>query len=723
MIQDYCNRIHFCITVDEENLISAGVTLVSLLKNKPENTPLSIHLLADNLPGKERLYLKNLQKALSGQDPKDGTVIDIIDVHSILTGETESLSRITGILSRMYPQDTNKEDPIIIQQKKERDIKHLVIKLLLPVIIKDADFIVHLNTNTLVSRDISGFLKDIPSFMNGKCVGRVLIPDSFENTHVGNTEGSAVPSGTPLADNTDTSVIILNSELLRKLSRKKFSPESLNKLKSPKNNPHGKHIFDNALRNVSGILKPLADTGIFLKRFLSLKSNSSGNRDIERDNFSPDDTGELKSYLPAVAEYLERLKNDFPGNTKPVSFTDDIISLMFRDLTAPIPVNYAFRAVSILRSIRKFTINTFSKKSGIKSEELKAVPAFKNQTFPLANTYQNKSALLNYYTDRAVITVYPADETPQQFFGLPHATEWYTDYLAMCTMTNIPKNSITRSYSPYSAGDVIYPERDRPQITVSLTTFPGRIGIVSGPVMDMLKQTVRADRIVLWLSEEQFPGREKDLPVDLLNISRTYESFIIAWVPEDLKPHKKYYYAMQKYPNDIIITVDDDLHYSEFLIERLLRSYYTYPYCVSASRVHLMQKAGDDHNEDIAHYKDWPKEYTDIVGTPSMQLFPTCGAGTLFPPHALGDSAFNRELIMEHCLNADDVWLKVQMVLAGTEVVLADVRQEIRCIENSQNEKLWQNNVTGGGNDEQLEAVLNALHCREMFLERIFGKK
>ena len=68
MIQDYCNRIHFCITVDEENLISAGVTLVSLLKNKPENTPLSIHLLADNLPEKEMLYLKNLQKALSGQD-------------------------------------------------------------------------------------------------------------------------------------------------------------------------------------------------------------------------------------------------------------------------------------------------------------------------------------------------------------------------------------------------------------------------------------------------------------------------------------------------------------------------------------------------------------------------------------------------------------------------------------------------------------------------------
>ena len=210
MIQDYCNRIHFCITVDEENLISAGVTLVSLLKNKPENTPLSIHLLADNLPEKEMLYLKNLQKALSRQNKAEGTVIDIFDINSVLSNETESLSRITGILSRMYPQDTNKEDPIIIQQKKERDIKHLVIKLLLPVIIKDADFIVHLNTNTLVSRDISGFLKDIPSFMNGKCVGRVLIPDSFENTHVGNTEGSAEPSGTPLADNTDTSVIILN---------------------------------------------------------------------------------------------------------------------------------------------------------------------------------------------------------------------------------------------------------------------------------------------------------------------------------------------------------------------------------------------------------------------------------------------------------------------------------------------------------------------------------
>jgi len=49
----------------------------------------------------------------------------------------------------------------------------------------------------------------------------------------------------------------------------------------------------------------------------------------------------------------------------------------------------------------------------------------------------------------------------------------------------------------------ISPSRETPLI-VSLTTFSGRIQIVHKTIESLLNQTVKADRILLWLSEEEF---------------------------------------------------------------------------------------------------------------------------------------------------------------------------------------------------------------------------
>lgn len=63
----------------------------------------------------------------------------------------------------------------------------------------------------------------------------------------------------------------------------------------------------------------------------------------------------------------------------------------------------------------------------------------------------------------------------------------------------------------------------------------------------------------------------------------------IEWTPDDLRPHKKYYYAMQKWPEDIIVTVDDDILCPPDMLERLCRSYQRWPHAVSTLRAHLMQ--------------------------------------------------------------------------------------------------------------------------------------
>lgn len=241
-----------------------------------------------------------------------------------------------------------------------------------------------------------------------------------------------------------------------------------------------------------------------------------------------------------------------------------------------------------------------------------------------------------------------------------------------------------------------------PRIIVSMTSFPQRIHKVYIAISSIFQQTKKPDMVMLWLAEEQFPNKEKDLPEELLE----YQKFglQIRWCKEDIRPHKKYYYVMKEYPEDIVITVDDDLTYEEHMIEKLFVSYLHYPYAVSTVRTHLIKGESDSK---IASYNAWIKEFSGLVGYPSMQLFSTSGAGTLFPPHCMDEEVFNMDMIKSLCLNADDLWLKVMQVRKGTPVVLVDYNRLLCYIPDTQEVALRTNNVYRSENDKQLEKVLS----------------
>lgn len=122
---------------------------------------------------------------------------------------------------------------------------------------------------------------------------------------------------------------------------------------------------------------------------------------------------------------------------------------------------------------------------------------------------------------------------------------------------------------------------------------------------------------------------------------------------------------MQEYPDDLVITVDDDMLYEPQLVARLLASYARYPNAVSARRVHRMAKKTDG---TIAAYNDWEYECKTIV-KPQMDLFPTTGSGVLFPAHCMDACVLDQELFMRECDAADDVWLKFMQLKKGTPTV------------------------------------------------------
>lgn len=200
-------------------------------------------------------------------------------------------------------------------------------------------------------------------------------------------------------------------------------------------------------------------------------------------------------------------------------------------------------------------------------------------------------------------------------------------------------------------------EKREKKIIVSLTSYSKRFQSVCWSIDSIFCQSVKADKVILYLDEgEKIPERLSNLQ------SRGLE---IQVRPERMRSHKKYYYAMKEYPEDIVITIDDDVYYEKDMIKLLLESYKKYPNAVSAKRVHRILK---DSSGNLLNYNSWDEEYDKML-EPSMQLLATGVGGVLYPPKCMSEELFNAEVFMSICLQADDVWLKFMQILNETPVV------------------------------------------------------
>ena len=247
----------------------------------------------------------------------------------------------------------------------------------------------------------------------------------------------------------------------------------------------------------------------------------------------------------------------------------------------------------------------------------------------------------------------------------------------------------------------LHSENDRAvKIIVSMTTIPPRIHKIHQVVWRLLEQTVKPDKIILYLGKEKFQGIK--LPY-MLRLQIKLFGVEVRYV-EDIGPHTKYFYAISEFRNDIILTTDDDIRYPADLIEELYNSYKRHPNAVSARRCHLINF---DETGAIKKYNEWLYKYSQLIDTPSMLLFPTGVGGVLYPPNTLHPEVYNLESIKKLTLKNDDVWLKFMEVLNGTPVVMTQPFV-IKHVKGSQKVALNQDNVRGQGNDIYISNVIKA---------------
>jgi len=216
-------------------------------------------------------------------------------------------------------------------------------------------------------------------------------------------------------------------------------------------------------------------------------------------------------------------------------------------------------------------------------------------------------------------------------------------------------------------------EKRTPQVIVSLTTHPARINTVYKTISTLLQQTVKPDKIVLWLASPQFP--DKNLPE---NLTRLQEYGLeIKWFEKDIRSFKKLIPSVIEYPNDIIITADDDIFYPANFVENLYSAYLENPEYIHANRAFVIKKRLNGRFYIKSRNYQYNSTYLPAFSNELMS-----GYGTLFPPHTLAETVTDDTIFMKVMPTNDDIWAWGMAVLKGTKIMVSKNGYKLKLLEN-----------------------------------------
>ena len=115
-------------------------------------------------------------------------------------------------------------------------------------------------------------------------------------------------------------------------------------------------------------------------------------------------------------------------------------------------------------------------------------------------------------------------------------------------------------------------------LIISMTSYPPRIKFVKNAFNSIIKQNISPTlyHCILVLSITEFPNKELDLPLDLLNLIYN-EGIEIIWYKKNIRSHKKLIPTLKKYPYNPILVIDDDNKREDGFIQAFLDDHKKYP--------------------------------------------------------------------------------------------------------------------------------------------------
>ncbi len=241
-------------------------------------------------------------------------------------------------------------------------------------------------------------------------------------------------------------------------------------------------------------------------------------------------------------------------------------------------------------------------------------------------------------------------------------------------------------------------------ITVSITSYPKRINNLHITVKSVLKQTIRPKKIIIWLFKDEFPDGINMLPKKLTNLFKY--NVEVKFIDTNLKSHLKYYYVFKNFPDNYIITLDDDIIYYPNTIERLLKMHKMNPNTICAN----VAKKIEIKNNEFLPYNKWNIIKNKEINNSRKYIALGVG-GVLYPPNLIDKNIlFDPDTIKSICLNADDLWLKACSFIYNTKITTGgSFFPNPITIPNSQKVGLRTTNVNENLNDIQWEKICQRL--------------
>jgi len=229
---------------------------------------------------------------------------------------------------------------------------------------------------------------------------------------------------------------------------------------------------------------------------------------------------------------------------------------------------------------------------------------------------------------------------------------------------------------------------------VSLTSHPERFNTLSQTLNSLLAQRLIAKNIYLNIAQEDLsnlPNSVKDL---------AFSGLIKINTCENLGPGKKLIPTLKLEKSLPIIVVDDDLIFETDLTLKLMIAHHLSPGTIIASRVHKIIHTPEGK---ISAYINWQKNYSLSDG-PSVDLFATSGAGTLYKAEFFHSDVTDEKTYKELAFHTDDLWWFIQSKRVGIKTKRLLGQSILNFIDGTQDDGLW-----NSGNKERNDLNLKAL--------------
>ena len=108
---------------------------------------------------------------------------------------------------------------------------------------------------------------------------------------------------------------------------------------------------------------------------------------------------------------------------------------------------------------------------------------------------------------------------------------------------------------------------------ITLTSWKGRINFIHKNLENLLKNKMKPKKVILNLAKEEFPNKNLELPKEILMLLKKYKNFEIFWVNKNNNVFKKLIPTINRFKNDLIISLDDDILYPNNSIENMINCY------------------------------------------------------------------------------------------------------------------------------------------------------